>query len=537
MNGTWQVQALLFAIAVFFALMLLIGWKTRLATVVSWFLLVSLHNSNPLLLQGGDVLLRVGLFWAMFLPWGKEYSVDRSLSFQEVSTGKTVVSVWTAAFLLQIGFFYLFASFFKGYGEPWLSGMSVYYALSMDQFTTPLGEFLRGFPVLLAFLSFSVLWLQKVSFLLFFSPFFTRTTRTLGIILLMCMHLGLAVTMNLGPFSFVSISILTAFLHPDIWDTFMKQLRTTKRLGLKIYYDAECGFCKKSVFFIKTFSLIPETSILLAQKYPEVYTDMRKHDSWVVENFVGERYFGFDAAICIAEHSPLLRFFVPLMKLKWVRLHGEKTYRFVSNHRQRGCELEMPMIEPRLSFLNKKVSAVLGVFLIGYVFLWNLASLPDKRFEHLIPSEIAWVGPLLTLNQKWSMFAPIPSTDDGWYILVGRLKNGTEIDIFQKGEKVSFEKPSNVSAMYSNERWRKYHMNLSDDRNARFRPYYASYLCRNWNGTHTAEERVEHITVVFMLERTKPNFAISLPEKKILYEQNCVVPLPTQPRTPSEYSC
>ena len=31
---------------------------------------------NPLVVQGGDVLLRVLLFWAMFLPWCAYYSVD-----------------------------------------------------------------------------------------------------------------------------------------------------------------------------------------------------------------------------------------------------------------------------------------------------------------------------------------------------------------------------------------------------------------------------------------------------------------------------
>lgn len=535
-NGTWQFQALLFIIAAFFAVMLLVGWKTRLATIVTWCLIVSLHNSNPLVLQGGDVLLRVILFWAIFLPWGMAFSVDRALSYSE-PTKKNIFSVWTAGLLLQISFLYLFASFFKGYGEPWLSGLSVYYALNIDQFTTPVGEVIRDFPTIMLILSFSVFWLQKVAFFLLFSPFFTRVVRTLCVVLLMFMHASFALTMNLGPFSFVSITILFAFLHPDIWDAFLKRFLTEKRLGLKIYYDGDCGFCKKSVFIIKTFFLIPETKILSAQDYSEVRAVMIRHDSWVVEDSTCVRYLGFDAAICIAEHSPILRYFVPLMRLKVSQILGEKMYKFVANHRSRICDTEIPKSVSNVAILDTKLASALGIFLIVYVFLWNLASLPDKRFHKFMPNEFVLIGPLLTINQKWSMFAPIPSMNDGWYILAGKLKNGKEIDLFQEGKELSWLKPENISKMYTNERWRKYHMNISEAKNSRFLPYYASYLCSDWNNAHIEEQKIDHISIIFMLETTLPNYEIHIPEQKMLYEQDCIIQKPAELITPSADSC
>lgn len=45
-SGNWQIQLLLFVVAAFFALTLLIGYKTRLSTILSWLLLSSLHNRN-----------------------------------------------------------------------------------------------------------------------------------------------------------------------------------------------------------------------------------------------------------------------------------------------------------------------------------------------------------------------------------------------------------------------------------------------------------------------------------------------------------
>src|SRR5688572_18983631 len=57
LSGTPHGQAGLFLLAALFAVALLMGYRTRLVTAVSWALLVSLHVRNPLVLQGGDMLL------------------------------------------------------------------------------------------------------------------------------------------------------------------------------------------------------------------------------------------------------------------------------------------------------------------------------------------------------------------------------------------------------------------------------------------------------------------------------------------------
>jgi len=59
----WAV-GLLFALAGAFALALVVGYRTRLVTLVSWVLLVSLHARNPMVLNSGDTLLRMLLFWS-----------------------------------------------------------------------------------------------------------------------------------------------------------------------------------------------------------------------------------------------------------------------------------------------------------------------------------------------------------------------------------------------------------------------------------------------------------------------------------------
>lgn len=62
LNDSWQFQAFLFSLAFIFALMLLTGYKTRLASIVTWFMVISLQNRNPLILSGADQVLRLVLF-------------------------------------------------------------------------------------------------------------------------------------------------------------------------------------------------------------------------------------------------------------------------------------------------------------------------------------------------------------------------------------------------------------------------------------------------------------------------------------------
>lgn len=75
-SGEVVFQFALFAVAAACALGLLIGYRPRLMSLFSWILLVSLQNRNPMLLQGGDVLLRSLVLWSIFLPTGAVCSVD-----------------------------------------------------------------------------------------------------------------------------------------------------------------------------------------------------------------------------------------------------------------------------------------------------------------------------------------------------------------------------------------------------------------------------------------------------------------------------
>lgn len=216
--GTAWFQAGLFALAGAVALALLVGYRTRVATVASWVLLVSLHNRIPVVLNGGDVLFRMLLFWAMFLPLGERWSVD---GLRSEGRRDEVVSVATVALLLQVVIVYAFNAAFKLSGDLWLGGEAMVYVFSLDQFTVLLGDLLAQYRPLLYALGH--LWLA----LLVLSPLLVLLTgwpRAALVAAFAGMHLGMLLTMQLGLFPLIVIAGLLAFLPGAVWDALLPRL-------------------------------------------------------------------------------------------------------------------------------------------------------------------------------------------------------------------------------------------------------------------------------------------------------------------------
>ena len=123
-SGSPLYVTILFLIAMTAAICLTLGFRTLLATIVSWVLLVSLHNRLPFVVNGGDVLLRMLLLWSMFLPAGTVWSVDAmhgrgKPEGRTARTGTTVLSVAGMCLVLQLCQVYLFTGLFK-MNELWL---------------------------------------------------------------------------------------------------------------------------------------------------------------------------------------------------------------------------------------------------------------------------------------------------------------------------------------------------------------------------------------------------------------------------------
>ena len=210
-------QAALFLAAGVFALLLLVGWRTPWVTVASWVLLASLHGRNPGVMNTGDVVLRLMLFWAMFLPLGACWSIDAARRAQTGCRHTVVAGGAAAALLLQIAFIYVFNVQFKT-GAAWRTDFTALErALAGETWIAPWGEWLLHFPELLGLMTRLVIMLEMFGPLLLFLPIRSGPARTLAVILFSGFHLGILLGMRIGIFPIACIVAWLAVLPTWFW--------------------------------------------------------------------------------------------------------------------------------------------------------------------------------------------------------------------------------------------------------------------------------------------------------------------------------
>jgi hypothetical protein len=266
MSGLWQVQLLLFIISFFCAFLLLIGYRTTLFTFLCWFLMLSLHNRNGLILQGGDDLLRMILFWTMFIPWGERYSCDRLLDRVKYKHDP-MISVALIAYLLQLCYIYTGSALLKG--PEWNRDYTaLYYAYSIDQITYPSIKLLFYHSGLLKTLTCVAYYFELLIPVLFFIPYKHAAFRTIAVILIIGFHFLNSLTLFIGLFPFIGIATCIGILPSKAMDAFD---RITQRLKLFIsgFYLRIASVLetiitwKKPAYLHKPFYRYVKTAILI----------------------------------------------------------------------------------------------------------------------------------------------------------------------------------------------------------------------------------------------------------------------------------
>jgi len=229
-SGSWGLQAALFGIAAAFALALLAGFHTRMAVIGSWLLLISIHHRVPPILSGAEILLRMLLFWAMFLPLGRGWSLDRWLGKRRHrsaagSHDARVVSMASAAILLQMAVMYLFSAIFKS-NVQWTGGEALAGILAHDFYGSVAGAWLLQYPGFLNVLTRLTLVLEWAAPLLLFCPG-SAALRLAAMGALTLMHAGIAIFLEVGLFPYVALAGLTLFLPPAFWNRLLLRHRSS----------------------------------------------------------------------------------------------------------------------------------------------------------------------------------------------------------------------------------------------------------------------------------------------------------------------
>lgn len=237
LSGAAWFQGVLLAVTAAFAVLLLVGHRTRIAAAGSLVLLASLHARNPYLANGGDTILLSFLVLGLFLPLGARWSFDadrrsdRSGQGDAAPRSERVVSLATVTILLHFVLVYVTNAILKLQSDAWMEGVAVQRIFHLEQYLTPIGSSLAEFSVLLTVGNWLWIALLASSILLPVLTGWPRITLVAGFV---AAHLGMAATMRLGVFPFVMIAGLLLFLPSPIWDRLARIVATAeldRRIG------------------------------------------------------------------------------------------------------------------------------------------------------------------------------------------------------------------------------------------------------------------------------------------------------------------
>jgi uncharacterized membrane protein YphA (DoxX/SURF4 family) len=232
-DGYWSIHALfdtngwevfVFTLHIISVICLLIGFKTRVSNLIVWLLYISLHNRNLFILQAGDDLLRICLFWGLLLPWQHEFSID---SLIKPSKKKQNLFA-NFGYLLLIASVYIFTVLLKSSNEWRSEGSAIYFALSLDQLRLPFtGDWLYQQPQLMKILTYIVYWIEILIPIFILLPSRKYPFRFIGFLLLLALHIGIGLTMYVGLFYLINIVTALALI-PNSYLKWIRWFRKTK---------------------------------------------------------------------------------------------------------------------------------------------------------------------------------------------------------------------------------------------------------------------------------------------------------------------
>lgn len=523
-SGATFVQQVLFFLNAIVAFGMAIGYRTYLSTFLTYFLVSSYHARNNLVNHGGDVYMRIILFWAMLLPISSCYSIDRWKSGKRKMIKTQSVCGGALAIISQVCLVYV-TSYFHKYGDEWhVYGTSTEFALKLDYFRLPPGDLLLHFPFIMKFFTFAVLYYEAAGVLLFFIPVFTQQLRTLGVILFILMHAGFGSCMGLGIFSFISSTALAALLPAWFWDKLVfPQLNKTQQHIDILYYENTTGAQLSS--FVSYFLLPPDSFTLIK-------ADTELHDekfSWMSVHRDGQTFTKYEAFIEICKLSPILwpiricLNYSPLSRFinKMFNLSVTIISLFVQNTR---VLIEQPQRSKQTIRVRKFLVSILAVFLTGYIFLWNCGNFGASSVTS-IPENSHWIGYSFRIEQMWNMFSPHPPKMNWWYTVEGVLDDGRKAEIWLNGlqkwepaiEPYSVDKPTNVGKVVGNHRWIKFYEYVNwGDQVETVRLNFGRYICREYNYRNRGKNRLHTFEIIFHSEQNQLG-APALPLNNIKY--------------------
>ena len=525
-DGSLEVRFFFLITALCFVF-LLFGYRTRLFQILSAIGLISIHNAAVILENGADMVINNYLVWTMFLPLGSVWSVDSirkslkrqpeydaaELNIKEQKKNTKIFHIAYVACLVQLSMIY-FYNYINKTGNMWLDGTAVHYMYQLDTFVTMFGEWFASMVSLdiLKVLTITTTYIEFWVPIFILSPLFQPWLRRIAFIVFVIFHLMIALSINIGLFSWVMIAVLTLLISSKDIDLAKCYLKTFIKRKYTVFYDRDCGFCHLTARILKRMdgyfcltwsdslhegkkpknlnSYLDKTIVVWDPETDEIWTRHKGFSrilsvlplgfliSWVLLVPGLEKIFGFVYDI-IAKNRPVIS---RLLGMPACGIKEERSMDSIKKESKYIIGLSKSIII---------ISNILALTLLLGAFDYSIRindglkeQLNENKFfnnnkSHSLRNIRKNMKRFLLyprMYQEWNMFSPKVITYEKWLLADIIFENGDTLVLFQSDDRIEDKFQRNYFSNYRNQFWRKLFGRLGKKGYQRHIPKFKSWL-------------------------------------------------------------
>lgn len=205
----------IFSMGVVASVAIVFGFFARWFLFLAWLLILNIYLRNPILLYGGDQILKLTLLWFTLLPCNEAFTLFPGKSEQDLTDKRWSGNLLSFSWCLQIFIMYEMSLFYKLSHPEWTQTFnSLYYVLNADYLIKPLGKFILSLGIETSRLM-AILTMIFEGIGPFFIFFFSQ--RLLLICLFLVFHFFIWLSIDVGFFSHLCAIWWFTLIPKEFW--------------------------------------------------------------------------------------------------------------------------------------------------------------------------------------------------------------------------------------------------------------------------------------------------------------------------------
>lgn len=207
---------------------LLIGWQTRIAAIIAWYIHLIWLNTGAVFTYGVDMFMHISLFYFMFMPVGATFSVDNlRKKYIKISY---VYGLSLKVLQIHMCIMYFWSGIEKTFNIDWWTGDAIWKSVMMSEFNQVDFSWLASVSWLPMIIGWGALIIE-IGYIFFI---WHSKTRPIWLVMTISLHLGIGLFLGLWLFAFMMIILNVSAFGWDYIEAFASKIELKKWLITKL---------------------------------------------------------------------------------------------------------------------------------------------------------------------------------------------------------------------------------------------------------------------------------------------------------------